>query len=995
MIEPRLHPILQIRAPYGEPSHPPFGFWITDDHWAQAKNKGGVTNLVRYSLDQSVRSEIANAGTGNKKERRNRAISLGYSLQPQDEYNTCSAWETVPTAAEKAQLDAAVARYTTLRDELLEEQEDGPLDAEKAQLLQDYVDNIGQAQLLSAYASTGQVGFIEEIPSIFGNSGKCLHDMNGVPNTSKVRRSTFRLMKDRALHLALRFAKPQLDQRETSFKIAFWDFIIEFRGGRSVNLKKYRNSVFGAGTSYNIKQIAKLETQLETELDKGRLTDEDMTYIEAREVIKRQQRKAAKAAGITPTKNDEPNPAYRPYLSAIQKADKEIQARQTLKQRAPGASIREAKRLEEILYAIDESVNLNEDLENFYDSDIRLTLLPQRRGFLTLTLTNGEPVTIDLPETIETKEFHTVWFDSLIVFKSNGGAFDWQFIYPTVESDGELRIKDVEVPFVIQEGDIIYYAGDWDHSGPGCDISFLVQPSFTHTPEHPKYDFVAKFRSDVGKSEDATNKKDIKNAYFPWLYSLQFFINSGPRPDNTEILWDSLDFGTSKTFTPGTPNPNRDNPIMDVRLNMDDADDSRRGAQFTIDIMDPLGTAGFTGFKNHMCDLSCGLYIEAANELWQPNRAYVPGNCVSDGGGHYNCKLAHTSTEGNPPSSLPDKWQVYTPNTVIGILPYLSNCVIREAALMNVRTFENELGEIVTVEELAETFSANSFWRVSVGDVWTLLDRYVIRDEIVLDDRTLGQRLRMMIGLQGWTEDDLAGISEDGVMAGPKAPKAGAGQPPLSSPSLGRNLGSLLREMMAEDGMNENYQELRLTAYHGVFTLDAPSTDPVFAFSSAATVTGPQVVKAGATLPQDWSRFYNSYEVHGRRDPRTDEPIKKAYRIEESINGTPTGEVDEDDNPILEYHALHVGEEIRYDLVTRDDLDDEGQVERALFTLVIRNSKSGDFAAFESFWLYPPRYPGDFGTVDGRELELVKVNDMSIKGITNANLIMRPVVEIP
>jgi len=928
----KLHAIFQVRSPLGAPEHAPFSLWITtDERFAEAEAKGGITNLRRYSLDQTVAGYLDTALTGGRKERRNRAVSLDYSLKPQDFYNSIQAWETVPTPQEKTQLEAARDKYVALRDELAEEESKGPLSAEKAALLRDYRTTVQAVLFALGIAGNGniignQAGFLEEIPSVFGIGGKCLHDLNNVPNVPKIRRSTFRLDGDRPCHLELRFTHPHTDQAETWFKIRWGPFVLEFRGGRSVLLSMYKAAVYGTGADANLQYIKDLEAQLDFWLDQGRLTAEDMDYLgEQDKEIRRLQKE------VKDKKLQHDDPAFRPYYNAIQAAKERKDARRKLKQRAPGAAVMQAEVIKKQLYAFrEQQVNLQESSENFYGDEgiVRLTMLPQRRGFLTFTLTNGASTTVDLPDIIETKDFQTVWNDSLMWFESNGGAVDWQFLYPTVDSTGEYRLKDVPVPFVITEEDDFALIAEADATLPGCHIEAFYDKSARWTAANPLYDFWVTLRSDRGRDEDpAGNPLDIKNAYTPWLYSLQVFINAGARPANDTILWNSADFGTLYTLTPGHPNPNTDNPIADVSISYDDSSESRRGARVQVDLLDPSGTLNFSGYSRHLCDLSCGLWNEA--------------------------------------------------NGVHGVVSYFRNLVITEAVLVNARRLD------LDPAEFKEMFGVDSFWRLNLGDIWTLVDEYTINDEVILDGRTLGEALWILLGLMGWTAEDLAGIPTEGVAAGPVLPRAGAGEKPAKAPAKGVNLGHYIRDLMDEFGVTDDYEEMRLHAELGVFTLDVPSNEIKFAFSSAQEVTGPQVVMAGASMVKDWSRFYNYYEMHGQANRKTGEPLAAIYPILESIHAT-------SEPP----HPLFIGEEKRYPLQHRGDLDTQGEVERAVEILAIRNSKPGDFRPFKSWWLYPPCYPGDRGTVDGAVLELTKL-DMSLKEATDASLVMRPVVPLP
>lgn len=599
MIENRIHPIVTIRQPFNIPSHPPFGLWLTlDENWWKAQATGGIINLTRYRLDQSVTAFLQNYGTGNKKERRNRAIGLGYSLSAQDEYNSLDAWQTIPTTEEAEQLAAKRDYYQLRVQELEAEEKDGPLSPEKADLLHDYRNIVSQAQLLAAASATGRVGFVEEIDSIFTPTGKCLYCTNGVPNIPKVRRSTFKIDKDGQIHLAFRFAKPHPDQAETSFVIEFRPFLLELRGGHRWLLSKYSREALKNGTTY----IKEGEAQLKFYLDQGRWTEEDAAYREERETQIRVLRQEIKDKKIKTTES-----AYKPYYDKIKQLRGEIAARQRLKQRAPGDAIRKADIIKKKLYSFyEQPINLNESDENFYNTRIRLTILPQRRGFLTFILNNNDPVTVDLPDILETKTYGTVWLPTPIELRSNGGAFEWQFLKPTPDTWGQYIIKDVPSEFIFDPDEGFNLDGDWDTTLPDTKITFEVKPSANFKDGYPLYDFIITFTSGRTLKDGKIDPKHPPK-YIPWLYSLFFFINTGPREIDETPAWISSGW----TLNPDSPNPSLDQTVYDVSLSYSDAIRTPRSMQVSIDLANIAGTLDLPNLAGRLFDLDIGLYNPA------------------------------------------------------------------------------------------------------------------------------------------------------------------------------------------------------------------------------------------------------------------------------------------------------------------------------------------------------------------------------------------------
>lgn len=182
--------------------------------------------------------------------------------------------------------------------------------------------------------------------------------------------------------------------------------------------------------------------------------------------------------------------------------------------------------------------------------------------------------------------------------------------------------------------------------------------------------------------------------------------------------------------------------------------------------------------------------------------------------------------------------------------------------------------------------------------------------------------------------------------------------------------------------MTLDYQELRLRHLPTGFALDVASLTPVKSHSGAADVALANVIKSGAQQIKDWSRFYNIFNVEGKRDRRTGEPLKDNYTIWESFAEG------------FEDHALHIGEK-RELLSKRPELDKQVDVQIAVNVLAVRNAKSGNAVAYNSSWLYPPAYVGDTITADGKDLELTRISGMSMKGITDSALSLRPRVELP
>lgn len=962
MSDVKLHPIFQVRGMIGTPEHPPFNLYITSDaRWEEAKKKGGIQNLRRYLLDGVLKDDQR---VEDAVENRNRAVSLDYTLPPQDEYNTVAAWEMIPTPAEQFQLELQISEFQTRLDEVNEQIGTETPTAEQAELVRDTTLVISQLKRLRTTYTTGTVGYLEETPSVFGYGGKSIHDLNGAPNIDKIRRSTFALDRDRPFHLALRFAEPHENQRPTSFKIRWDIFTLEFRGGDSVLFSAYDKAYLKKDGTPDLARIEAAENELNGYLDQGRLTAEDMDNIQIAQTEIRRLKLEARTLNIK-TEDD----AYKPYEAQIQSLQDAIQARRKFKRKMPNAAYVASQRLKKELYGVyEERVNLQENSENFYGDEgiVRLTVIPQQRGYISFVLNGGQPATVEIPDILETRKYGYVWNKSRILFQSNGGGVDWQFLYPNVQSRGEYRLKSVPVPFEIGDEEIIHFSGDWTGQTrsipgsdgetyfvtsalPGAGIAFKVVASADFTPAQPRYDFIALIRSDIGRSEDAKNKNNIQNAYIPFLYSLNAFINAGVLPDRTEVVWDSQTFGQTLTWTPGFANPNRDNPILDATVSYDDITQTRRGLHLSLDIHDPEGTADFKGYTDHWCDFKVG--------LWQPP-TFLEGS----------------GEEGD----FSITWPLETEGGVSGIVDYYSDCIIREAVLMNARNC-GETDETFR----AKYYGVDSFWRLRVEDIWSLLDEFVLPCDIILDGLTLGAAIRTLAKAKGIPDSKLTGVQATGIFAGGTIQRAGAGEPPRKVAPRGTRAGLHITELMDEYGMTDDFRELRLRCLPTGLSLDVPSLVSSRAQSSADSAQIANVIRAGAQHIHDWSRFYNIYHVEGKKDKRTGEPIKASYPIPESWL------------PGYENHPLHVGYEKEYPVVKRPELDTAEDVQRAVVTLALRNSKSGKLRSFDISWFYPPVYVGDTVTPDESDFELIRIGGMNLKGITQASIAVRPRVELP
>lgn len=944
--DPRIHPIFQVRGERGAPEHGMFSLYATsDDKYEEAQNDGGAVSLRRYALDNVKASFYKNRFTDNETERRSRAVSLDYTLPPQDEYNTVQAWESVYTDRERAQIDTQIANYQNKVDDLNSQKAEDPnnaLSAQKQEQLADFLLVLGQLRGERTAALSGGNGFLFEVPSVFGYGGKCIHDGNGAPNVTKIRRSTFLVDSDRAFHLARRFAIPNEQQRTTSEKLRFGPFILEINGGSTVKLWMYAKEYYSTGSDAEISVILPLETELEELLDEARITDEDAEYINERKTAIRTLEKEARSKKI---KSD--TPEYKPYYEQTQTAREEINARQKLKRNPSGASEERVREIIQTLYQIrGKSINLQEDSENFYGNEgiMRLTIIPQKRGFLTLVLTGNDPVTIEIPDIIETRKYGSLWHPTELIIESKGGSQQWQFLYPAVASTGEFRLKNVDVPFVLKDSDEIFFDGDWDKSGPGCDINFTVEQSENFSEARPMYDFVAYMRADVGKREDSTNTKDIINSFFPWLYSLQFTINSGELPYQGDILWNSADFGSTLHWY-GTPfNPNVDNPILAVSLSQDPIESGWRGMRLEIDIADPNGTANFKGYEEHWCDFSAG--------LWQEPTSYTGG--VLD-------------------------WPEGTTNGVSGVLPYLQDGIITEAVLINVI----DLGNKQESEE-HQKFRIDSFWRISVADIFAVLDNHALEYDIILDDLTCGAALHRLIGAVGIPASKLTGIATVGSLAGSKTPKSGAGEMPRKVARQGQKVGPMAIEILNEYGMSGDYKELSLNYRGGVFNLVTASDTVVAAYTSAPAGTSAyNVILEGAQQVKNWHGINNIYNVEGRRDRKTGKSLKARYAIPESWL------------PGYENSPVRIGFPKAAPLIKRPELDSQELVEEAVNIAAVRGFKSGDSEVWETFWLYPPRYVDDFISIDGTPREITRIQDMNIRILTSCPMVTRPRVELP
>ncbi len=905
----KLHPILSIRPPLPEPSHPPFSFFATsDEKFEEARRGGGTKNVVRYKLDNDPNSFFADEE--ERKTSRNRAVSLPYALLDRPEFNRLTSFETVPTAQEQAQLTAQAEKYRGLRDELLAEvTPEKPLTPEKQQLLTSYRSLVAACELSQGLIGN-QLGFIEEIPDIFGYGSTCLHDLNNVENIRKIRRSTFTIARDQPFHVALRFAHPTPQQRETSFKMRWGPFILTIRGGRSVLLSMLAQNYYLPGS--NLQELAEAESRMETLLDEGRLTDEDTLYIEDREGQIRTLKKEVKDQNIEHT-----DAAYLPFYRQIETLKAEIAARKKEKQRLTGAAQAELDALKKKYFSFyDVAVNLGESSENFYGDEgiLRLSILPQKKGFLTLQLNGAAGVSIKIPDILKTKAYGVLWERTHLVFDSLGGSFDLKYLPLAVASSGEYRIPGLRVPFVISEDETVEARGDWDTLSPGVAVVARTERSADFREDDPRYDFIVKIDSD-GK-------------YLPWLYSLHFFISAGDIPTNETVLWSTRAFGVSKTLNPGYPNPNRDNPIRNATLNIDDISDSKRGMGLVVEVNDPNNTIGFPldGFKNCCADFTMA--------VWNEETASVSGET-----------------------------------------DVLINGVIRDAVLMNARV----LSDGGVVEEETQTHGPDSFWRLTIGDLWSIADDTEITQDVILDGLTLGEAWKRLLGLRGFKNDWVAFIESGGDKAGPKLPLAGPGEKPRKAPRKGMKLGAALRELLDEFGMSEDFQELRGRIKRGGWCLDVPDGESKAVFSGAADYEGTSAVLAGATREQDWSRFHNIFTVEGGRDRVTNKKLSVTLPLFESLID-PTS-------------PLYWGSPKPAPLIMRPDLDTPEDVEMAAIIAAIRGTKSGNLKVFPTMWLYPLPAIGDRVSVDGQEeMELARISGMSLAGDTEASVVLRPLV---
>jgi hypothetical protein len=304
------------------------------------------------------------------------------------------------------------------------------------------------------------------------------------------------------------------------------------------------------------------------------------------------------------------------------------------------------------------------------------------------------------------------------------------------------------------------------------------------------------------------------------------------------------------------------------------------------------------------------------------------------------------------------------------------NCVIKSAELVNV----SDVGQHEYTDD--EIYDMETFWRLQVHDLWAVIDEATMPCDVILDGMSCGAAVRLLAMVAGVPDSMFSGISDSGLLSGQIIPRAEAGARPYKVAERGYKVGRIMAEIVEEYGMTDDYQELRLRIIPSGLSLDVPS-DTAVAIHAGEGMAGCNTIRSGATMSEDWSRFFNVFTVEGRKSRRTGETLRAHYSIPQSWL------------PQYENHPLHIGYIKEHPVVRRSELDEQADVEKAVTVLALKNARSGRFVNYEVSWLYPPAYIGDTIEADGTNRILSRLSGMSMRGITSATISLREKIELP
>lgn len=580
-----------VRDYYGEPSREAFDLrLLTDKFWQQAQAKKNAVNLKRYDLKPFDRDDI--------EDKTPRAISLQYTPYFEDRFNRLSDWEPIIRPEEKTFRDGRLSELNTRLSDLQAKLADEDNEREIA----DLTVQIGDLQAKIKRMNAGGLGWCEAVPDGFGDGTSTLYDPLNEPYVPRERLSKFWIGRDTPYCLRLYFSKPDEEQSD-------WEFFIEW-GVYRILFSIDRVQFIRLSDKLSPAAVEAKEKQLNELLDLGRITRQDTLW-------KAEQKRAIadiKAKAKEEDRNTE-NDLTDAELASIKAIEKAIDDRWDAKKRRTGAQEKTIDDLRRELYRETRTVEFGQNFETFFNVPLVLSILPQARGYLTLQLEGADAWTYEEADILKGETPGTLWSETKLRHKINGGAYKLQIGVLDPRRLGTLAIPFV-APFDVTGVEWIFN-GYWDgQDNTDAPDPLGLRPKVTFAVNPVNDGSIAALRGQTAQvlitlepgamPPPVRGKRLLQARALPFLYSASVFAPAGERTGTDAVAWDSRDHEIDGIA-----------PIVDIKPAWDDQGRKSCIIELRAAALDELGTTQL-GELPDLAVRVCDAYIDACEDTDAP-----------------------------------------------------------------------------------------------------------------------------------------------------------------------------------------------------------------------------------------------------------------------------------------------------------------------------------------------------------------------------------------
>lgn len=354
----------------------------------------------------------------------------------------------------------------------------------------------------------------QDVRNCFGDGDVGLYRACNAPGVPYKLESNWRLDADRPFTLWLHRAKPHEAQQESWVRFRFGHWALVMRQDREIELVRYKDGkwwenkrwVTYHGTDYD--HIDAVEAQIEAIRDNGRLTRDDRAQIDLweQEIANREARLKG---GLSGNDADMARGEIGFYRNSIVEL-RESKSGLTEAQEAQIAALETSIIAERI------PVHFAHSAEGLLQKDVALTVIPQRRGYLTLHLSRGRDYFVHEDKLVtDSGNDETIVAATPLRVDGNGGALWFKVAYVAVERSGYFKTREIAAGLA----DVGLVTATADSTiMPGTRIDVTVAP----LARGARYTVRVAFASD--------------GRYMPFLYRLTVDVPAMPRNRSAEWL---------------------------------------------------------------------------------------------------------------------------------------------------------------------------------------------------------------------------------------------------------------------------------------------------------------------------------------------------------------------------------------------------------------------------------------------------------------------------